>query len=206
MVVATPEGFDRRAYRTFRIDPTELAPGDDYAMMRQVLRRRFTKLLREDPRREGGAWPDLVMLDGGAGQLAAARAVLAELGVEEVALLAVAKGPERERGEERFFLPDRPPLELDRHDPVLYLCQRLRDEAHRFAVDRHRRQRQRSLVRSRLDEIPGIGPRRKRALLDHFGSARAVEEASIRDLEAVPGISRRIARQIYAYLHEGGRA
>ncbi len=204
MVVATPEGFERRAYRLFRIDTTELAPGDDYAMMRQVLRRRFTKLLREDPARAGDGWPDLVLLDGGAGQLAAARSVLAELGIDGVALLAMAKGPERERGEERFFLPDRPPLVLDRHDPVLYLCQRLRDEAHRFAVDSHRRRRSRGLVRSRLDEIPGIGPKRKRALLHHFGSARAVEEASVKDLEAVPGISRRVARTIYAHLHEGG--
>ncbi len=204
MIVATPEGFDRRAYRTFRVDTASLTPGDDYAMLRQVLRRRFAKLLREDPERAGDGWPDLVVIDGGAGQLAAARAVLAELGVTDVALLAVAKGPERDRGEERFFLPDRPPLALDPRDPVLYLCQRLRDEAHRFAVESHRRQRRRGLVRSRLDEIPGIGPRRKRALLDHFGSARAVEEASVKDLEAVPGISRRVARAIYDFLHEGG--
>ncbi|GBD40835.1 UvrABC system protein C [bacterium HR39] len=202
MIVATPEGFDRRAYRTFRVG-AEVA-GDDCAMLREVLHRRLSKLLREDPEREGGAWPDLLLIDGGAPQLSAARAVLEELKIADLPVVAVAKGPERDAGEERFFLPGREPLALDRHDPVLYYVQRLRDEAHRFAVETHRRSRKKGTLRSALDEIPGVGPRRRRALLDHFGSARAVEQASLRDLEAVPGISRSLARRIYEHFHEGG--
>jgi len=201
MIVATPEGFERRAYRTFRVAPERA--GDDCAMLREVLQRRLSKLLREDPQREGGAWPDLLLIDGGAPQLSAARAVLEELGIADLPVIAVAKGPERDAGEERFFLPGRPPLALDRHDPVLYYVQRLRDEAHRFAVESHRRSRRKGTLRSALDGIPGVGPRRRRALLDHFGSARAVEEASLRDLEAVPGISRSLARRIYEHFHEG---
>lgn len=203
-VVATPEGFDRRSYRTFLMRRQDLAPGDDYAMMREVLRRRFARLAREDPDRDGGIWPDLVVLDGGAGQLAAAQAVLAELGIAGLPLLAIAKGPEREAGRERLFLPGREPFALDPRDPVLYLLQRLRDEAHRFVIAAHRGRRSRSIGQSVLDRIPGVGAKRKRALLAWFGSARAVEEAGIDDLERVPGISRVVARTIYEHLHESG--
>jgi excinuclease ABC subunit C len=203
-VVAGPEGFDRKGYRTFNIKGGELAPGDDYAMMREVLRRRFARLVKEDPERTGGGWPDLVVVDGGAGQLGAARAVLAEeLGLDDLPLLAVAKGPERNAGQERFFLPGREPLALDPRDPVLYFVQRLRDEAHRFAIQAHRGRRARDIGRSRLDQIPGIGAKRKRALLNHFGSARGVAEAGVLDLEQVPGVNRAVAKAIHDFFHDG---
>lgn len=203
-VVATPEGFDRKAYRSYDIRSADLAPGDDYAMMREVLQRRFARLAREDPDRSQGQWPDLVILDGGAGQLAAARAVLGELGIADLPLLAVAKGPERDAGRERLFVPGREPFVLDPRDPVLYFLQRLRDEAHRYVLAAHRGKRSRSVGRSVLDRIPGVGAKRKRALLGHFGSARAVGEAGIADLEQVPGISRSVARAIYDHFHESG--
>ena len=203
-VVAGPEGFDKRSYRTFNIKSAELAAGDDYAMMREVLRRRFARLIREDSERAGGAWPDLVIVDGGAGQLAAAQAVLAELGVVDVPLLAVAKGPERDAGQERFFLPGREPLALDPRDPVLYFVQRLRDEAHRFAIQAHRGKRTREIGRSVLDQVPGVGAKRKRALLNHFGSARGVAQAGILDLERVTGIDRTVAKAIHDFFHDGG--
>lgn len=204
LVVVTPEGFDRRSYRTFTIRREELTPGDDYAMMREVLRRRFRRLAREDPERTQGTWPDLVILDGGAGQLSAARQVLAELGIDDLPLLAIAKGPDRDAGRERLFVPGREPLVLDPRDPLLYFLQRLRDEAHRFAIAAHRGKRSDSIGRSLLDRVPGVGPKRKRALLAWFGSARAVEEAGIADLERVPGISRAVARTIYEHFHESG--
>ncbi len=203
-VVFGPEGFDRKAYRTFTIRDPAAARGDDYAMLREVLRRRFARAVREDPERREANWPDLLVIDGGAGQLGAARAVLEELGLGDLAVIGVAKGPEREAGRERFFLPGREPLVLDPRDPVLYLLQRLRDEAHRFVIAAHRGKRSRSLGRSRLDRIPGVGPARKRALLDHFGSARGVEQAGLEDLERVPGISRVLARTIYDHFHDGG--
>jgi excinuclease ABC subunit C len=203
-VVAGPEGFDKKSYRTFNIKGGELAPGDDYAMMREVLRRRFARLVKEDPERAGGGWPDLVVVDGGAGQLGAARAVLAgELGLEDLPLLAVAKGPERNAGQERFFLPGREPLTLDPRDPVLYFVQRLRDEAHRFAIQAHRGRRARDIGRSKLDQVPGIGAKRKRALLNHFGSARGVAEAGVLDLEQVPGVNRAVAKTIHDFFHDG---
>ena len=148
-------------------------------MMREVLQRRFARLVKEDPERAGEGWPDLVIIDGGAGQLAAAQAALAELGLVDLPLLAVAKGPERNAGQERFFLPGREPLALDPRDPVLYFVQRLRDEAHRFAIQTHRGKRSRDIGRSVLDRVPGIGAKRKRALLNHFGSARGVAEAGL---------------------------
>jgi len=202
MIVAGPDGPMKSAYRKFKIrNPAGSAPGDDYAMMREVLTRRFARALDEDPDRTRGQWPDLVLIDGGAGQLAAARQVLQDLGVEDVAMAAIAKGPDRNAGRERIFLPDRPPLQPEPRDPVLYLLQRLRDEAHRFAIGSHRARRTAKIATSTIDEIPGIGPRRKKALLHHFGSARAVERAGLTDLEVVPGISRSIAKKIYDWFH-----
>ncbi|MEO5337903.1 MAG: excinuclease ABC subunit UvrC [Magnetospirillum sp. WYHS-4] len=204
MVVAGPEGFVKAAYRKFNIRGADLAPGDDYAMMREMLTRRFARAQKEDPDRGGGQWPDLVLVDGGGGHLAAARGAMADLGIEDVALAAIAKGPDRNAGRERIFLPDRPePLVLERRDPVLYFLQRLRDEAHRFAIGSHRDRRARAATTSPLDEIPGIGARRKKALLLHFGSARTVAEAGLKDLEGVAGISATVARRIYDWFHGG---
>ena len=202
-IVAGPEGFDRRSYRTFNIKGGEAVAGDDYAMMREVLERRFARLVKDDPERAGEGWPGLVVIDGGAGQLAAAQAVLADLGIVDLPLLAVAKGPERNAGQERFFLPGREPLALDPRDPVLYFVQRLRDEAHRFAIQTHRGKRTREIGRSVLDQVPGVGAKRKRALLNHFGSARGVAEAGVLDLERVPGIDRAVAKAIHDFFHDG---
>ncbi len=204
MIVAGPEGLMKNAYRKFNIRTRELSPGDDYGMIREVMRRRFARLIREDPGRDGTTWPDLVLIDGGAGQLSAARETLADLGLSDLAIAAIAKGPARNAGRERFFLPGREPFTLDERSPVMYFLQRLRDEAHRFAIGGHRARRTRALSRSLLDDIPGIGPRRKRALLNHFGSARAVAEAGLADLEAVAGINRRVAQIIYDRFHGEG--
>ncbi len=208
MIAAGPEGFIKKAYRKFNIQsdaaPLEeggISAGDDYGMMREVLSRRFSRLLKEDPERAQGAWPDLVLIDGGAGQLSAARDIFAELGVSDVALAAVAKGPDRNAGLERIFLPDAEAISLQRRDPVLYFIQRLRDEAHRFAIGTHRARRARNTARSRLDGIPGVGPSRKKALLHHFGSARGVSQAGLADLERVHGISGALARSIYDHFH-----
>jgi excinuclease ABC subunit C len=178
--------------------------GDDYAMLREVLNRRFARALKEDPERSGSQWPDLVLIDGGAGQLSVACEVFADLGITDVALAAIAKGPDRNAGRERFFVPRKEPFSLDPQHPVLYFLQRLRDEAHRFAIGSHRIRRAQAIGRSLLDEIPGIGATRKKALLHHFGSARAVAEAGLADLEVVRGISRQVARKIYDHFH-GGR-
>ncbi len=207
MIVAGAEGFLKNAYRKFTIKgagPGGITPGDDYGMMREVLTRRFTRLLKEDA--EGGreSWPDLVIVDGGAGQLNVALEVFADLGVSDVAVVAIAKGPERNAGRERLFLPRCPPLSLDAHDPVLYFLQRLRDEAHRFAIGTHRARRGKAAGRSALDDIPGVGGKRKRALLHHFGSARGVAQAGLADLEKVDGLSRAVARTIYEYFHTEG--
>lgn len=201
-VVAGPEGLDKKAYRTFTIKAPETGKSDDYGMMREVLTRRFTRLLREDPERQSATWPDLVVIDGGAGQLAAAQGVLDELGIDGVALLGVAKGPDRDAGRERFFRTGRDTVMLDARDPVLYLLQRWRDEAHRFAVTRHRGKRAKAIGQSVLDAVPGIGGKRKKALLQHFGSARDVSAASLGDLEQVPGISKAVARAIHDHFHE----
>ena len=203
-VVAGPDGFDKKSYRTFNIKGGELTPGDDYGMMREVLRRRFQRLVREDPEQAGESWPDLVVVDGGAGQLAAALEVLSELGLVDVPIMAVAKGPERNAGQERFFLPGREPLALEARDPVLYFVQRLRDEAHRFAIATHRGRRSKTIGRSALDKVPGIGAKRKRALLTHFGSVKGVEQAGLLDLERVPGINRAVAKAIYDHFHDSG--
>jgi excinuclease ABC subunit C len=182
----------------------EITGGDDYAMMREVLLRRFARALKEDPERERGGWPELVLIDGGQGQLAVAQAVLDELAIADVALVGIAKGPDRNAGRERFFLPGRPPFSLDPRDPVLYFLQRLRDEAHRFAIGTHRARRAKAIGRSPLDEIGGIGPRRKQALLHHFGSARAVARAGLAELERTAGISKTVAKKIYDHFHADG--
>jgi excinuclease ABC subunit C len=206
MIVAGAEGFVKSAYRKFGIRGPMTA-GDDFAMMREVLERRFGRALREntDPDAPPPGWPDLVLIDGGAGQLSAARAVLSDLGVHDVRVVGIAKGPDRDAGREWFHTEAKPPFQLPPRDPVLYFLQRLRDEAHRFAITTHRAGRSKGLVTSELDEIAGIGPGRKRALLNHFGSARGVGQAGLHDLEAAPGISRQIARRIYAHFNPGAR-
>jgi excinuclease ABC subunit C len=186
------------------VPPEPLTPGDDYAMMREVLGRRFARALKEDPERARGAWPDLVLIDGGAGQLSSALDVFGELGITDVAVAAIAKGPDRNAGRERFFVPGKAPFSLDPRDPVLYFLQRLRDEAHRFAIGTHRARRAKSIGHSLLDDIPGIGARRKRALLHHFGSARTVARAGLAELERVDGISKRVAKKIYEHFHVEG--
>ena len=203
MIVAGPDGFQKNAYRKFNIRSTEIAPGDDYAMMREVLHRRFSRAIRDDPGRERGAWPDLVLVDGGPGQLSAAAEVMADLGIEDLALVCIAKGPDRDAGRERFHMADRQPFMLPPNDPVLYFMQRLRDEAHRFAIGSHRARRSKAIVASPLDEISGIGARRKRALLNHFGSAVGVSKAGLADLETVEGISRTVAKRVYDHFHGG---
>ena len=231
MIVAGPEGFQKSAYRKFNIrgeaakradegalaaaieasteprpapPPNTLVPGDDYGMMREVLSRRFARALKEDPTREKGAWPDLLLIDGGAGQLASVCQVLADLGIDDIAVTAIAKGPDRDAGRERFFRPGKPPFSLDPKDPVLYFLQRLRDEAHRFAIGSHRARRAKQIGVSPLDEIPGIGGKRKKALLHHFGSARSVARAGLADLERVDGISKAVAQRIYDHFHAEG--
>ncbi len=201
MIVAGPEGFQKAQYRKFNIKGADLAPGDDFAMMKEVLTRRFRRLVREDPDRSGGNWPDLVLIDGGAGQASAAAGVLAELGLEDIPLFGVAKGPEREAGREEFHAPGRRPFALPFRSPALYFIQRLRDEAHRFAIGAHRARRSKAVGATPLDEIPGIGPARKRALLAHFGSAKAVSRAALADLRHVEGISETMARSIHAWFH-----
>lgn len=204
MVVAGPEGFDKRAYRTWNFSADDVAPGDDYAMMRDVLRRRFSRLMKEtaDPASDGETsqhWPDLVVIDGGAGQLSAVLDVYADVGLEPetVPLVAIAKGPDRNAGREQFFMPGRAAFQLPSTSPVLYYLQRLRDEAHRFAIGAHRAKRSKSITHNPLDDIPGVGPARKRALLEHFGSARSVQRASLSDLEKAPGVSKKLARSIH---------
>jgi excinuclease ABC subunit C len=234
MIVAGVEGFRKKDYRKFNIRSSDLAPGDDYGMMREVLARRFRRLIAES----GGAgplqaqetacptpvdaafapavspatpsatadepaspWPDVVLIDGGLGQLNAARDTLAALGITDLPLIAIAKGPDRDAGRETFFVPLRPPFNLKDRDPVLYFVQRLRDEAHRFAIGSHRQRRHRDLREAGLQEIPGIGPTRKRALLRHFGTLRAIERAAVADLEQVPGINAETARKVYDFFH-----
>ncbi|PZQ18918.1 MAG: excinuclease ABC subunit C [Ancylobacter novellus] len=210
MIVAGPEGFSKTHYRKFNIRPNELTAGDDTAMMRQVLLRRFSRLQKESPRDAEGRtpegsppWPDLVLIDGGQGQLTAARETLAELGLEnEVPLVGVAKGVDREAGRETFFMKGRTPFRLPPKDPVLYYLQRLRDEAHRFAIGFHRAKRSKEFVANPLDEIAGVGPTRKRALLGHFGTAKAVARAGLADLEKAPGVSKAVAKAVYDFFHD----
>ena len=202
MVVFGPEGPSKMAYRKFTIR-SAIVPGDDFAMMREVLERRFSRALREQAEGERSNWPDLVLIDGGAGQLSAARGILADLGVQDVKLVGIAKGPDRDAGREWFHMDGRAPFQLPPRDPVLYYLQRVRDEAHRFAITTHRAGRSKTLVTSELDDIDGVGAARKRALLNHFGSARGVKSAGLNDLEAAPGINRETARRVYEYFHPG---
>ncbi len=203
MIVGGPDGFRKSAYRKYGIRGA-IAPGDDFAMMREVLQRRFGKVAREQTAPED--WPDLLLIDGGAGQYSAVRGVLDDLGVTDVTMVAIAKGPDRDAGREWFHTADKPPFQLPPRDPVLYYLQRLRDEAHRFAITTHRAGRSKALTRSELDEIEGIGAARKRALLNHFGSARGVKGAGLVDLENAPGISRETARRIYGHFHPDWKA
>jgi excinuclease ABC subunit C len=202
MVVAGPEGFRKNSYRKFNIKRPETAPGDDFAMMREVFERRFGRAKNEDPDREGGDWPDLVLIDGGRGQLNAAARTLEEIGVEDVALVGVAKGPHHGReGREVFHLLDGREITLPPNSPVLFYLQRLRDEVHRFAIGAHRQKRAKAIGISSLDEVPGIGPARKKALLMHFGTAKAVRAASLEDLAKAPGVSRSVAQQVHDFYH-----
>ncbi len=211
MIVAGPEGFIKSQYRKFNIKSESLTPGDDFGMMREMLRRRFARLMKEQEGSGGDeaasradtAWPDLVLIDGGAGQLSAAKAVLEELGVTGVVLVGIAKGPDRNAGREQFFMAGRAPFSLDPRDAVLYFVQRLRDEAHRFAIGAHRAKRSKAIGVNPLDEIPGIGPARKRALLKHFGSAKSVARAGLADLKAVEGISAAMAQAIHDHFRDG---
>ena len=204
MIVVGPEGFRKNAYRKFNIKRAETRPGDDFAMMREVLERRFARLEKEDPDRQGGDWPDLLIIDGGKGQLSAVCEVMENAGVHDVPVVAVSKGPDRNAGRETFHLPGGRELTLPPNSALLFYIQRLRDEAHRFAIGTHRAKRAKSLTTSTLDEVPGIGPNRKRALLMHFGTARAVKGAALDDLERAPGISKTMARQLYDYFHPRG--
>ena len=206
-IVSGPDGFEKNQYRKFNIKSEELTPGDDYAMMREVLTRRFARLIKEEAEPpEDVRWqrPDLVLIDGGPGQLAIAVQVFADLGVEDVALVGISKGPDRDAGREHFYIPGREPFRLELKSPVLYYLQRLRDEAHRFAIGSHRKKRSAAIGANPLDEVAGVGANRKRALLQHFGSARAVAAASLTDLESVTGVSGTLAKKIYDFFHPGG--
>ena len=204
MVVAGPEGFQKGQYRKFNMDGPEITPGDDFAMMKSMLNRRFVRLDREDPDRESGTWPDLCLIDGGKGQVAAVMAALEDLGVADVAIVGVAKGPDRNAGRETFHLPSGREITLPPNAPVLFFLQRLRDEAHRFAIGAHRAKRSKSITQSLLDDVPGIGPARKKALLMHFGTSRSVKGATLQDLENAPGISRQMALAIWQHFHPNG--
>ncbi|MBP1095821.1 excinuclease ABC subunit UvrC [Bradyrhizobium diazoefficiens] len=207
MIVAGPDGFVKNQYRKFNIKSEGLTPGDDYGMMREVLERRFKRLI--NPPEEGAKvkdddfpqWPDLVIIDGGRGQLNAVREIFANLGLTQVSLMSVAKGPDRDAGRETLFMPEREAIKLEPRDPVLYFIQRLRDEAHRFVIGSHRKLRKKDIREAGLQEIPGIGPSRKRALLHHFGTLKEIERASIADLGKVPGVSAESARRIFEYFH-----
>jgi len=204
MVVAGPDGFQKSQYRKFNIRGEDLTPGDDFGMMTEVMRRRFGRLVKDEDAGEAVARPDLVLIDGGLGQLGAVREVMAELGLEDIALVGVAKGPDRDAGMERFFIPGREPFMLPMKSPALYYLQRLRDEAHRFAIGAHRKRRAMDIKKSPLDEIEGVGPGRKKALLHAFGSARGVSRASVADLIKVDGVSQALAERIHAYFRPGG--
>jgi excinuclease ABC subunit C len=204
MVVAGPEGFLKGQYRKFNIKNPDTAPGDDFAMMREVMERRFGRAMEEDPDRDKGQWPDLVLIDGGKGQMSAVKGVLDDMGVEDVPLIGVSKGPDRHAGRETFHFPDGREFTLPVNAPVMFYLQRLRDEAHRFAIGAHRNKRSKAITASPLDEVPGIGPARKKAMLMHFGTARAVRDASLEDLARAPGVSEAVARAVYDFYHGGG--
>ena len=202
MIVAGPEGFMKNSYRKFNIKGDDLTPGDDFGMMKEVLHRRFKRLLTEDPDREKGMWPDLLLIDGGAGQVSAVAGIMAEHGVEDIPMVGVAKGVDRDAGKEEFHRMGQRPFALRHNDPVLYFAQRMRDEAHRFAIGTHRAKRAKANMKNPLDDIPGVGAARKRALLAHFGSAKAVSRANLADLKAVEGVSEGLAQKVYDYFHD----
>ncbi|MEL6572588.1 MAG: excinuclease ABC subunit UvrC [Pseudomonadota bacterium] len=204
MVVAGPDGFEKSHYRKFNIKGEELTPGDDFGMMKEVMTRRFQRLLKEDPERTEGSWPDLLLIDGGAGQVSAVREIMEGLGVGDVPMVGVAKGEDRDAGKEVFYRTGKPVMALRHNDPVLYFIQRMRDEVHRFAIGTHRAKRAKALTASPLDGVPGVGAARKRALLAHFGSAKAVARANLADLKAVAGVSANMAQTIYDHFHENG--
>ncbi len=204
MIVAGPDGWMKNQYRKFNIRGDEITPGDDFGMMKEVLNRRFKRLLKEDPDRSKGLWPDLLLIDGGAGQVSAVAEIMRERGVEDIAMVGVAKGIDRDAGKEEFHRVGKRPFALRHNDPVLYFVQRLRDEAHRFAIGTHRARRSKAVSATPLDDVPGVGATRKRALLTHFGSAKAVARADLGDLKAVDGISEGLAEKIYDYFHERG--
>jgi excinuclease ABC subunit C len=205
MIVAGPGGFMKGQYRKFNIKNPDTAPGDDFAMMREVMQRRFGRAQEEDPDRSKGDWPDLVLIDGGKGQVSAVKAALEEIGVEDIPFIGIAKGPDHGReGREIFHFPDGREFDLPVNSPVLFYLQRLRDEVHRFAIGAHRAKRSKAITTSPLDEVPGVGPARKKALLMHFGTARAVRDASLEDLARTPGVSAAVAQTVYDYYHGGG--
>ncbi|TDT74037.1 excinuclease ABC subunit C [Litoreibacter halocynthiae] len=204
MIVAGEEGFLRNQYRKFNIKGEELVPGDDFGMMKEVLQRRFKRLQKEDPERKTDMWPDLLLIDGGAGQVSAVREIMREMDVEDITMIGVAKGVDRDAGKEEFHRTGKRPFALRHNDPVLYFIQRLRDEAHRFAIGTHRAKRAKSQLKNPLDEVEGVGPKRKKALLLHFGSAKAVARANLNDLTSVEGVSEAMARVIYDHFHEKG--
>ncbi|WP_448326924.1 excinuclease ABC subunit UvrC [Sulfitobacter sp. M13] len=204
MIVAGAEGMMKNQYRKFNIRGDDLTPGDDFGMMKEVLTRRFKRLLKEDPDRSLGMWPDLLLIDGGAGQVSAVASIMREYGVEDIPMVGVAKGVDRDAGKEEFYRVGQRPMALRHNDPVLYFIQRLRDEAHRFAIGTHRAKRAKAVGATPLDDVPGVGAARKRALLAHFGSAKAVGRANLSDLKAVDGVSVALAERIYAFFHERG--
>ncbi|WP_300018611.1 excinuclease ABC subunit UvrC [uncultured Roseobacter sp.] len=204
MIVAGPEGFIKNQYRKFNIRGEALTPGDDFGMMKEVLTRRFKRLIKEDPERRDGQWPDLLLIDGGAGQVSAVREIMEGYGVGDIPMVGVAKGIDRDAGKEEFYRTGKQPFALRHNDPVLYFIQRMRDEAHRFAIGTHRAKRAKSVGATPLDDVPGVGAARKRALLAHFGSAKAVARANLSDLKAVEGVSGALAEKIYDFFHERG--
>ncbi|MEY1557384.1 excinuclease ABC subunit UvrC [Yoonia sp. R2331] len=204
MIVAGPEGFEKNQYRKFNIRGDDLTPGDDFGMMKEVLTRRFQRLLKEDPDRQSGNWPDLLLIDGGAGQVSAVREIMEDLGVGDVPMVGVAKGIDRDAGKEEFHRTGKSVMALRHNDPVLYFIQRMRDEVHRFAIGTHRAKRSKAIGATPLDDVPGVGATRKRALLAHFGSAKAVSRANLADLKAVEGISDSLAQTVYDFFHENG--
>jgi len=202
MIVAGPDGFMKNHYRKFNIKGDSLTPGDDFGMMKEVLTRRFKRLLKDDPDRDEGQWPDLLLIDGGAGQVSAVAQIMREMGVEDLPMIGVAKGVDRDHGKEEFHRMGKQVMALKHNDPVLYFIQRLRDEAHRFAIGTHRAKRAKTIGATPLDDVPGVGAARKRALLAHFGSAKAVSRAALADLKAVDGVSDALAQKVYDYFHE----
>jgi excinuclease ABC subunit C len=204
MIVAGPEGFLKNQYRKFNIRGEDLTPGDDFGMMKEVLQRRFKRLKKEDPDRNKGLWPDLLLIDGGAGQVSAVAEIMRAEAVEDIPMVGVAKGLDRDAGKEEFHRIGQRVMALRHNDPVLYFVQRLRDEAHRFAIGTHRAKRSKAVGATPLDDVPGVGAARKRALLAHFGSAKAVSRAALSDLKAVDGVSDALAETIYGFFHENG--